>query len=101
MRIDASARAVVTPPHLSAKSSGFYARMRKALGADQRGLRGDRIRSGAGMSGSIWCEVAKGLPAGGVALVVGNVGGIIAYRQYRVAKAKLNLDLFENFEKCR
>lgn len=43
------------------------------------------------MSGSIWCEVAKGIPAGIVALIAAG----IAYRQYQVAKAKLNLDLFE------
>ncbi|KWD57257.1 hypothetical protein WL68_02715 [Burkholderia cepacia] len=49
------------------------------------------------MSGaqSIWFELVKGVPAAIVALVVGIVGGLIAWRQYRVARAKLNLDLFE------
>ncbi|WP_155648460.1 hypothetical protein [Burkholderia cepacia] len=51
----------------------------------------------SGMSGaqSIWFELVKGVPAAIVALVVGIVGGLIAWRQYRVARAKLNLDLFE------
>ncbi|WP_413122083.1 hypothetical protein [Burkholderia orbicola] len=35
------------------------------------------------------------MPAAVVALLVGFVGVGIAYRQYRVARAKLNLDLFE------
>ncbi|KFG96059.1 hypothetical protein GQ56_0116925 [Burkholderia paludis] len=53
--------------------------------------------SGAGMSGtqSIWFELVKGVPAAVVALLVGIVAGLIAWRQYRVARAKLNLDLFE------
>lgn len=51
----------------------------------------------SGMSGAqtIWFELVKGVPAAVVALVVGIVGGLIAWRQYRVARAKLNLDLFE------
>lgn len=51
----------------------------------------------SGMSGaqSIWFELVKGVPTAVVALVVGIVGGLIAWRQYRVARAKLNLDLFE------
>ncbi|QPB09452.1 putative membrane protein [Burkholderia phage Mana] len=36
------ARAVVTPPHLPAKTNGFYALMRPALGAAWRGPRGGR-----------------------------------------------------------
>ncbi|MEB2604628.1 hypothetical protein SB384_33775 [Burkholderia cenocepacia] len=44
---------------------------------------------------TIWCELAKGVPAAVVALVVAIGTGAIAWRQYRVAKAKLNLDLFE------
>ncbi|KVE72060.1 hypothetical protein WI98_22600 [Burkholderia vietnamiensis] len=53
--------------------------------------------SGAGVSGaqSIGFELVKGLPAAVVALLVGIIGGLIAWRQYRVARAKLNLDLFE------
>lgn len=35
------ARAIVTPPHLPAKMNGFYAGMRRALGAAWRGSRGD------------------------------------------------------------
>lgn len=42
MRMDASSRTVVTPPHLPAKMNGFYAPMRQVLGAARRGLRGDR-----------------------------------------------------------
>lgn len=36
------ARAVVTPPHLPAKTNAFYALMRRALAAVWRGPRGDR-----------------------------------------------------------
>lgn len=39
----------------------------------------------------LWPELAKGLPAAIVALLI----GYIAWRQYQVARAKLNLDLFE------
>jgi hypothetical protein len=46
-------------------------------------------------SGSICFELVKGLPAAFVALVIGLVAAGIAWRQYRVAKAKLNLDLFD------
>lgn len=44
---------------------------------------------------SICFELVKGVPAAVVALLVGVVGGAIAWRQYRVARGKLNLDLFE------
>ena len=44
---------------------------------------------------SIWPEVVKGLPAAFVALVVAAIAAHIAWRQYMVARAKLNLDLFE------
>jgi len=37
----------------------------------------------------------KGVPAAFVALVIGGIAAGIAWRQYKVAKAKLNLDLFE------
>lgn len=40
----------------------------------------------------VWPELVKGLPAAIVALLV----AVIAWRQYKVAKAKLNLDLFEH-----
>ncbi|WP_164977696.1 hypothetical protein [Burkholderia pseudomallei] len=41
-------------------------------------------------------ELVKGVPAAAVvALLVGVVGAFIAWRQYHVARAKLNLDLFE------
>jgi len=43
----------------------------------------------------IWLELAKGIPAGIVALVIAIGGWVIAHRQYLVARAKLNLDLFE------
>ena len=44
---------------------------------------------------SIYSDLVKGLPAAIVALLVGAVAALIAYRQYRVAEAKLKLDLFE------
>ncbi|WP_186102636.1 hypothetical protein [Burkholderia gladioli] len=44
---------------------------------------------------SLCFELAKGLPAALVALVAAILAGTIAYQQYRVAKAKLSLDLFE------
>jgi len=40
-------------------------------------------------------QVAEGIPAGIVALVVGIVGAVIAWRQYQTARAKLKLDLFD------
>lgn len=42
MRIHAPMRAVVIPPHLHAKTHGFYALMRPALAAAWRGPRSDR-----------------------------------------------------------
>lgn len=46
-------------------------------------------------SGSISFEWAKSAPTTFVALVIGSIAGYIAFHQWRVAKAKLNLDLFE------
>jgi hypothetical protein len=44
----------------------------------------------------IWTsELAKGLPAAFVALAIGLVAAVIAWRQARIAEAKLKLDLFE------
>ena len=43
----------------------------------------------------IYFEAVKGLPAAIVALFIGIIAALIAYRQYRVAEAKLKLDLFE------
>lgn len=40
-------------------------------------------------------ELMKGVPPASVAVVVALVGGFVTWQQYRVAKAKLNLDLFE------
>jgi len=51
------------------------------------------IESGQCVSGSICFELMKGAPAAVVALLAALIAGLIAYRQYRVAKAKLNLDL--------
>jgi hypothetical protein len=45
---------------------------------------------------AIWPELAKGIPAAFVALMIGLVAGGIAWRQFKVARAKLNLDLFEH-----
>jgi hypothetical protein len=47
------------------------------------------------VQGSICFEWMKGLPAVLVALVFGAIAAGITWRQYKVAKAKLNLDLFE------
>jgi hypothetical protein len=44
----------------------------------------------------IWTsELAKGLPAAVVALLIGGVAAAIAWRQARIAGAKLKLDLFD------
>lgn len=40
-------------------------------------------------------ELMKGLPAALVTLAIAIASGLIAWRQYCVAKSKLNLDLFE------
>lgn len=45
---------------------------------------------------AIWPELIKGIPAAFVALMIGLVAGEIAWRQFKVARAKLNLDLFEH-----
>jgi len=44
---------------------------------------------------SIWLDLARGLPAAFVALVIGGIAAYIAWRQYETAQAKLKLDLFE------
>jgi hypothetical protein len=49
----------------------------------------------AGLWASIGPDILKGLPAAFVALVIGMIAAAIASRQFLVAKAKLNLDLFE------
>lgn len=43
----------------------------------------------------IYSDLMKGAPTAIVALVIGLVAASIAYRQYRVARAKLKLDLFD------
>jgi hypothetical protein len=40
-------------------------------------------------------QLAQGIPAGLVALAIGIVGAVIAWRQYQTARAKLKLDLFD------
>lgn len=40
-------------------------------------------------------DLVKGIPAAFVTLVIGLIAGGIAYRQYRIARAKFKLDLFE------
>jgi hypothetical protein len=49
----------------------------------------------AGLWASIGPDILKGLPAAFVALVIGMIAAAIAARQYLVARAKLNLDLFQ------
>ena len=46
-------------------------------------------------NGSISFEWAKSAPTTFAALVIGCIAAYIAFHQWRVAKAKLNLDLFE------
>jgi len=44
----------------------------------------------------IWTsELAKGLPAAVIALLIGGVAAAISWRQARIANAKLKLDLFD------
>jgi len=45
--------------------------------------------------GSICFELIKGVPTALAALVIGGIAARIAYHQYRVAHAKLKLDLFD------
>lgn len=45
--------------------------------------------------GSLSFEIVKGLPVAFVTLVIGGIAAYIAWHQWRVARAKLNLDLFE------
>ena len=51
------------------------------------------------VAANLSCELVKGLPTALVALVIGCFATYIAYHQYRVAKAKLNLDLFDRRNK--
>jgi hypothetical protein len=45
--------------------------------------------------GTICFEMMKGVPAAFVTLIIGAIAGAITWRQYKVAQAKLKLDLFE------
>lgn len=45
--------------------------------------------------GTVCIELIKGAPTALVALIIGLIAAGIAYRQYQVTRAKLNLDLFE------
>lgn len=47
------------------------------------------------VQGSICFELIKGIPTAIAALIIGLMAASIAYRQYKVAEAKLKLDLFE------
>ena len=60
------------------------------------------LTSGWFQNESLIIELVKGIPAAFVALIVGSIAAFIAWRQYRVAdeqkrvaRAKLNLDLFD------
>jgi len=46
-------------------------------------------------SGTVCFELLKGIPAAFVALVIGLIAACITWNQYKVARAKLNLDLFD------
>lgn len=46
-------------------------------------------------AGTVCFELIKGIPAAVVALLVGVLASWIGYQQYRVGRAKLNLDLFD------
>lgn len=45
--------------------------------------------------GSLCFEMAKGIPAAFVTLVIGGIAAYIAWRQNETSKAKLKLDLFD------
>jgi hypothetical protein len=45
--------------------------------------------------GSLCFEMMKGVPAAFVTLIIGGIVAGITWRQYKVAQAKLKLDLFE------
>jgi hypothetical protein len=45
--------------------------------------------------GTVCFELIKGLPAAFVTLIIGVIAAAITYNQYKVAAAKLKLDLFE------
>jgi hypothetical protein len=47
------------------------------------------------ISGSICFELIKGIPVAFVALIIGLIAAGIAWRQFRVAKTKLRLDMFD------
>ena len=47
------------------------------------------------VSGNICFELVKGLPAAFVALVIGGIAAWLAYQQWKVARAKFTLDLFD------
>jgi len=44
---------------------------------------------------SLLSDLIKGVPAAIVALLVGVIAATVAYRQYKVARTKLKLDLFD------
>ena len=46
-------------------------------------------------AGTLCFELMKGIPASFVALVIGGIAAWIAFHQYRVARTKLKLDLFD------
>ena len=46
-------------------------------------------------AGTLCFELMKGIPASFVALVIGGIAAWIALHQYRVARTKLKLDLFD------
>jgi hypothetical protein len=45
--------------------------------------------------GTLCFELAKGIPAAFVTLIIGAIAAYIAWRQHETAKAKLKLDLFD------
>lgn len=47
------------------------------------------------VAGSLSFEMLKGLPAAVITLVIGTIAAYIAWQQWRVSQAKLNLDLFQ------
>jgi len=53
------------------------------------------IFEGYCLKDTICFELVKGLPAAFVTLIIGIIAASVAYRQYRTARAKLNLDLYD------
>lgn len=91
-----AARVVAEGPKLTEGIS--YAPSRMFAAGTKSGatvMAADRLAASGCANGTVCFELVKGIPTAAVALVVGIVGGLIAYRQAVIAEAKLKHDLFE------